>query len=132
MKSLKLGKLDGVKLTYTNGATCPSTNEPTQFSINMYCDPDMGWEEYDFSAGAMGDICSPNIDTVSRVACARLSVSQLWDYLTKYKDYFGAFLLTIGLTLVFVGRLLLKPAVCFAGFLTTVMVSCFVYYSVYL
>lgn len=98
----------------------------------MYCDPDMGWEEYDFSAGAMGNVCSPYVDTVSRAACARLSTSQLWAYLGEYKEYFGAFLLAAGLALVFVGRLMLKPAVCFAGFLTTIMVSCFIYYSVYL
>lgn len=98
----------------------------------MYCDPDMGYEEYDFSAGALGDLCSPHVDTVSWVACSRLSVSQLWDYLAKYSDYFGAFLLAIGLALVFIGRLMIKPAVCFAGFLTTIMVSCFIYYSVYL
>ena len=132
MKSRNIKKLNGVKLTYINGAICPETNEPTTFSINMYCDPDMGWEEYDFSAGAYGPICTPHIDTISRVACSRLSVSQLWDYLVEYKEWFGAFLLTIGLALVFVGRLLLKPAVCFAGFLTTVMISCFIYYSVYL
>ena len=98
----------------------------------MYCDPEMGWEEYDFSAGAMGDICSPYVDTVSRAACARLSVSQLWNYLDQYKYEFGALLLVVGLALVFVGRLMLKPAVCFAGFLTTIAVSCFIYYSVYL
>lgn len=126
-----MSKLDGVKLTYTGGDACPTTGKPTQFSINMYCDPNMGWEDYDFSAGMLGDICSPYLDTVSRAACSRLSVSQLWDYLSKYSDYFGAFLLLAGVLLVFSGRLLLKPAVCFAGFLTTILVSCFIYYAVY-
>lgn len=50
----------------------------------------------------------------------------------EYKYYFGAFLLVIGVALVFVGRKMLKPAVCFAGFLTTVLVSCFIFYTVYL
>ena len=38
----------------------------------------------------------------------------------------------IGLALVFAGRMLLKPAVCFAGFLSTVLLSCFIFYAVYL
>mmetsp|Transcript_998 Transcript_998/g.1365 ORF Transcript_998/g.1365 Transcript_998/m.1365 type:complete len:103 (+) Transcript_998:110-418(+) len=46
--------------------------------------------------------------------------------------YFGALLLVVGLALVFAGRKLLKPAVCFAGFLTTIMISCFIFYAVYL
>ena len=29
------------------------------------------------------------------------------------------------------GRALLKPAVCFAGFLTTILISCFIFYAVY-
>ena len=132
MKQAELGVLDGVSLTYTNGAICESTGEPAQFTINMYCDKTMGWQDYDFSAGVLGDICSPHFDTVSRVACARFSTSELWSYLAEYKYYFGALLLLTGLGLVFVGRLMLKPAVCFAGFLTTVALSCFIYYSVYL
>ena len=66
------------------------------------------------------------------MACSRLSVSSLWGYLADYAAYFGAFLLTIGLLLVFIGRKLLKPAICFTGFLTTIALSCLIYYSVYL
>lgn len=98
----------------------------------MYCDPDMSLTEYDFSAGALGDICSPHVDTLSKAACSRLSVSQLWDYLDQYKQWVGIPLLVTGVFLVFLGRKMIKPAVCLAGCLSTVVLSCFIYYSVYL
>ena len=62
-------------MTYTGGASCGETNEESSFKINLYCDPDMAWDDYDFSAGMMGDSCSPYFDLVSRAACPRLSVS---------------------------------------------------------
>ena len=54
--------LKGVKMTYTNGATCPDSGEAYKFSLNMYCDEDMGMEEYDFSTGVLGNLCEPYID----------------------------------------------------------------------
>lgn len=125
-------KLSGVAMTYTGGQVCEKTGEPTQFRINLYCNPSGSWTSYDYSAGMMGDICNPHFDLVSRAACPRLSVSDLWGYLEDYSYYFGAVLLVAGLGLVFAGRQLIKPAVCFAGFLTTVLVSCIIFYSVYL
>merc|ERR1712096_293610 len=119
-------------MKYTGGSICPESNEATSFTINLYCDPDAAWDYYDFSPGMIGDICAPYLDTVSRAACSNLSVSQLWGYLEQYKYEFGAFFLVIGLALVFAGRILLKPAVCFAGFISTVALSCFIYYTVYL
>ena len=123
--------LNGIKLTYTNGEKCESTNIPTKFSINAYCDPTMGLTDYDISLGVLGNICEPYIDTVSSVACSKLSVSELWDYLADYSDYFGVFMLISGMLLTFTGRKLLKPAVCFAGFLTSILISCFIFYAVY-
>ena len=70
-----------MQLKYTGGDVCPDTNEPTTISINAYCDPDAAWDYYDLGPGMIGDICSPYIDSVSRAACASLSVSQLWGYL---------------------------------------------------
>ena len=132
LKASDTSTLSGVKLTYENGTTCAETGRPTMFSLNMYCDPNMGWEDYDFSIGVLGNLCEPYLDTVSRVACARLSVSQLWEYLADYSEYFGAFMLIAGTLLVFMGRKLFKPAICLAGLLTTIFVSCLIYYSVYL
>lgn len=103
-----------------------------KFSINAYCDPSMGTTDYDVSIGVLGNICEPYIDTVSSVACSKLSVSALWDYLADYSEYFGIFMLISGALLVFAGRKMLKPAVCFAGFLTSILVACFIFYAVYL
>ena len=124
--------LDGIKLTYTNGQLCDVTQVPLKFSLNMYCDPDMGETDYDISIGVLGNLCEPYIDTVSKAACSRLSVSELWEYLAQYSDYFGVFLLVSGFLLVLVGRRLLKPAICCAGFLTSILVACFIFYAVYL
>lgn len=97
----------------------------------MYCDPTMGLKDYDISLGVLGNICEPYIDTVSNAACSKLSVSDLWEYLGQYSEYFGVFMLISGFLLVVMGRKLLKPAVCFAGFLTSILVSCFIFYAVY-
>lgn len=132
MKAGVTSTLDGVKLTYTNGDLCPDTLIPMRFSLNMYCDESMGTTDFDISAGVLGNLCEPYIDTVSNAACSRLSVSELWSYLGQYSDYFGVFLLITGVLLTFAGRKLLKPAVCFAGFLTTILISCFIFYAVYL
>jgi hypothetical protein len=133
LKALNFSELSGIKLTYKNGEICPSSGAPYEFSLNMYCDPTMALTDYDTSAGVLGkNLCSPYIDIVSQAACARLSVSQLWGYLADYAAYFGAFLLLVGVLLVFTGRKLLKPAICFTGFLTTIAFSCLIYYSVYL
>ena len=74
-------ELSGVKLTYTGGDLCESTQEPTKFSLNMYCDESMGWDEFDFSLGLQGNICEPYLDTVSKAACSNLDVSELWEYI---------------------------------------------------
>ena len=119
-------------MTYINGAVCPETQEPMTFSINMYCDSTQDHEYFDVSAGVLGDLCNPYLDTVSWVACPRLSVSELWSYIEQYEEYFGVFLLIAGVLLVFMGRKLIKPAVCCAGFITTIAFSCLIFYSVYL
>ena len=41
----------------------------------MYCDPDMGIEGLDISAGVLGDLCSPYLDVVSKAACPNIVVS---------------------------------------------------------
>jgi hypothetical protein len=132
INALDTSTLSGVKLSYENGAICPESGMKMKFTLNMYCDPDMDIDEYDFSAGALGNVCEPYLDTVSKVACSRLSISQLWEYISKYSDYFGVFLFIAGFLLVFLGRRLLKPAICCTGFLSAIAVSCLIFYSVYL
>ena len=124
-------KLDGVALVYKHGDHCHWSQSEASFTINMYCDESMGMHEFEYSSGVLGTICEPYIDTVSKAACARLSISDLWDYMEDYKYYFGAAFILAGLLLVFVGRVLLEPAVCIAGFLSTIFVACFIFYTVY-
>ena len=130
---LTTDKLKGVRLTYTGGSNCDDTsNTKATFSINMYCDPDAEDTYFDVSPGVLGNVCEPYVDTVTKQACSKLDVSELWDYLARYSDFFGVFLLIAGVMLVFLGRKLLRPAVCCAGFLTTIFVACLIFYSVYL
>jgi len=124
--------LSGIKLTYTGGDLCETTQVPTKFSLNMYCDDTMELTDFDYSLGLQGNICEPYLDTVSKAACSNLDISEIWEYIQQYDDYFGVFMLVAGLLLTFMGLKLLKPAICFAGFLTTILVSCFIFYAVYL
>ena len=122
----------GVMLKYENGPKCESDpSRKKSLTLNLYCDNDMDWDEYDLSSGVLGDLCEPYIDSISKVACSQLSTSELWDYVEEYKYYFGALLLVAGLALTFFGLKLLKPAVCVAGFLSTIFISCFIFYGVY-
>ena len=122
--------MDGIKLEYKNGATCPSSGEKYSFSINVYCAPDI--ETADYIPLAHGDECSPYVNFVSKYGCPTLTVSELWDYIDQYRDYFGAFAIISGVLLCFLGHWLVKPSICFAGFLSTIALSCFIFYAVYL
>jgi len=95
----------------------------------MYCDKDV--EDY-FIPVAEGDECSPYVNVISKYACPSLTVSELWGYLEQYEMYFGAFAIVVGFLLCFFGHALVKPSICFTGFLTTVAVVCFIFYAVYL
>jgi len=88
--------------------------------------------EFDFEPVAMGDACAPYVSFRSKYACPVLSVSELWGYIEKYEDYFGAFAIVTGFLLCFMGHFLVRPSICFAGFLSSVAVSLFIFYAVYL
>ena len=122
---------DGVRITYSNGATCPdaTTDAKYSFSINMYCDPD---SEFEYEPIAQGDVCSPFVSYRSKYACPVLSVSELWEYIGQYEYYFGAFAIVVGFLLCFMGHALVRPSICFSGFLTSVAITCFIFYAVYL
>ena len=133
MKNEKFNKLDGVALTYANGPTCERTGEDSQFTINMYCDPDMSLLDLpDLSTGVIGGLCSPQFDIVHKAACPNLVVDEIWLYFHKYKYYIGAVLLLTGLCFIFAGRTLIKPAVCFVSFLLMISISCFLFYTIVL
>lgn len=132
INNLNLTELNGVKLTYSGGPACPNDakGRSMQFSLRMYCDPDMAIDGFDISAGVMGDLCHPFIDSVSYAACPNLVVGKLWEYLVEYRYYIGAPLLILGICFLFFGRKFIKPAACIAGFFTVLAFSCFLYYTV--
>lgn len=121
--------LNGVALNYTGGSICPETGKPRTFTVNVMCKSGV---EGNYTGQVLGDPCNPHVNLVSEYGCTVLDVSVLWEYLAKYSDYFGAFLLLIGLLLTFCGRKLIRPSVCIAGFLTCVFVACFIFYAVFL
>ena len=122
--------LDGISLKYTKGDKCEDGSTAT-FTVNMYCNDTMKLEDFAYNGLAYGPKCSPTVDIVSGASCARLSVSQLWEYLDQYAEYFGAFFIVIGVALVLFGRKLIKPAVFFAGLITCTLFACLLFYSVY-
>jgi len=123
--------LKGISLTYSNGDICEN-GEQASFTINLYCNDTMALDELAYNGLVRGGDCNPQVDMVSGAACARLSVSQLWEYLDDYAEYFGAFAIVAGVLLVFAGRKMLKPALFFAGFISSILLSFLLFYTVYL
>lgn len=123
-------ELNGIALQYTGGASCPSSGGDYAFTVNVYCDPQE--DEIDYIPIARGDVCSPYVNIISKYGCSTLSVSEIWGYIAEYEDYFGIFAIVSGFLLCFFGHWLIKPSICFAGFLSTIAVSCFIFYAVYL
>ena len=123
--------VEGISLKYKHGSVCPTsqTGDEYTFTINVYCAKDV---EYDYIPIAHGDPCHPYVNFVSEYGCSTLDVSELWGYIGKYEDYFGVFAIVSGFILCFFGHFLVKPSVCFAGFLSTIALSCFIFYAVYL
>jgi hypothetical protein len=86
----------------------------------------------DFDYFTQGGICQPEVNLVSKWACPVFSTSQMWEYLYMYRYYWGGPLIFIGLLLCFLGRYLIKPSICIAGFITAVFLSMLIYYAIYL
>ena len=86
----------------------------------------------DFSVGVIGDLCTPHLDLVSKAACPNLVVSRIWKYFEEYKLYIGAFLLTVGLLLTCLGRTLIKPTICLVSFMTVMIISGYIFYTIHL
>jgi hypothetical protein len=65
-------------------------------------------------------------------ACDIFSNSLLWEYLDMIKPYLGAIGIACGIPLCFFGLKMIKPSVCFAGFLTVTGLSCLLFYTIFL
>jgi hypothetical protein len=126
--------LSGVSLTYSGGSTCPSTGNPTTFTINVYCNGSLPIADtfYDYNA-TYGTLCDPQVTWVSQIGgCNVLDNSIIWTYLDYAKPYIGAIAIAGGIMLCFYGLALVKPSVCFITFLSCIVVSLFIFYAVYM
>lgn len=126
--------LNGVAITYSGGATCASTGLPTSFTINSWCNSSIAVANTEYSGLVTGgDVCNPSVDIYSSIGgCDIFSNSIIWVYLDYAKPYFGAAAIAIGFALTFFGLKLIRPSVCFAGFLTCTVLSLLIFYGVYI
>jgi len=79
------------------------------------------------------DPCNVYIEIYSSIGgCDIFSNSIIWEYLDLAKPYFGAAAIVIGFLLAFYGFRLIKPSICFAGFLSCTMLALLIFYGVYI
>jgi hypothetical protein len=123
------GNLPGVTLTYQNGAACVYSSASTKLHINIFCDANT---QFDYNPIAdTTNPCEPVVTIISQYGCSVMSISKLWEYIAAYEAYFGIFFLIGGFLLCFFGHKLLGPTVCMVGLLTSVIITCLIFYAVY-
>lgn len=91
----------------------------------MYC---FEGEEGDYIPITYGTECDPFVNVVSEYGCPVFDVNDVFYYIAKYKYYWGAPLIIIGLLMNLFGRKMLKVSICFAGFLTCIVLACGIFY----
>lgn len=125
----------GVAITYSGGI-CNSTGGPSTFTIKSWCNQSLAIADTEYSGFANitgDDFCNPYIEVTSQLGgCDLFQNSMIWEYLDYAKPYFGAAGIAVGAVLCFFGFRLLKPSICFAGFLSCTMLSLLIFYSVYI
>lgn len=55
----------------------------------------------------------------------------IWEYISYVEPYLGAVAIVLSIPMIFFGIKLIRPSVCFAGFLTSVLLSLLVFYTIY-
>merc|ERR1711976_469323 len=60
-----------------------------------------------------------------------LSNSMMWEYLAYAEPYLGVVAIVGGIAMIFFGLKLVKPSICFAGFLTSCALSMLFFYAIY-
>lgn len=55
----------------------------------------------------------------------------IWDYASYAEPYIGVIAIVGGLAMTFFGLRLVKPSICFAGFLSCIMLTLLFFYAVY-
>lgn len=115
-----------------SGGICSSTGGPASFTIKTWCNASISVLDTEYSGQAYGDVCNPFVEITSSVgSCDLFSNSIIWEYLAYAEPYLGAIAIVGGVILTFFGFKLLKPSICFAGFLTATAASLLVFYAVY-
>jgi hypothetical protein len=126
----------GVALTYTGGS-CAYGSGPATFTIKSWCDPNIPIAETVYNGEVSYgvddvDKCNPYVEITGSIGgCDLLSNSYIWEYLAYAEPYLGIIGIVGGLCLCFYGLKLIKPAICFAGFLTCTMLALLFFYAVY-
>lgn len=122
----------GVQIVY-EGGQCAYGGGPATFTIKAWCNESLAIADTMYNGTAMGDdVCNPYVEIASSIGgCDLLSNSMIWDYLEKAEPYLGAVGIVLGLGLVFFGLKLIKPSICFGGFLTCVALAMLFFYAIY-
>lgn len=127
----------GVAITYTGGE-CATTGGPATFTIKAWCNPNITVADTEYNGEATCDLttdpdcCNPYVEITSSIGgCDLFSNSMIWEYLAYAEPYLGIIGIVGGLCLTFYGLKLIKPAICFAGFLTCTMLALLFFYAVY-
>lgn len=55
----------------------------------------------------------------------------IWDYLEIISPYVGAVAIVGGIVFIFFGLKMIKPSICFAGFLSTIFLTILFFYAIY-
>lgn len=126
--------MTGVAITYTGGE-CPSTGGPATFTIKAWCNQSIAIENTEYSGEAYllnDDLCNPYVEITSSIGgCDLLQNSMIWDYASYAEPYIGVIAIVGGLAMTFFGLRLIKPSICFAGFLSCIMLTLLFFYAVY-
>ena len=107
-----------------SGGTC-ANGEPASFRIKAWCDPEIAIEDTEYNATALGtDVCNPYVEITSSMGgCDLFSNSIIWEYAAYAEPYLGVVGIVGGLIFVFFGLRMIKPSLCFGGFLSCIMLS---------
>ena len=97
--------------------------------MNIFCDPSTALD-YNPIADTTNP-CEPTVTIISQFGCPPVTVSSIWTYIAQYSQYFGIFFLIGGFMLCFLGFRLIGPSICIVGLLTSVAVTCVIFYAVF-
>lgn len=118
----------GVALTYSNGAVCPASGEKYKFTVNVFCNATL---DGDFNLTASGDVCAPYVSITSKYGCSVFDTNVIWEFLGDYEEFWGVFFIIGGVVLCFLGRRLMKPSICMAGMLGTIVLVLLFFYTIW-